>query len=246
MKYYKLEYDMNRPSTKCLPVPTNSDYGVAVKVFRNGELVNGDLSVGGLSAMTRGDWKLVDLSSGSDEGIAELPVEIGGENTVSFYDDDVKTYTTVLPFPETYSMQLLTLGSTPELSGLTELPVDWVKTFEVEYVLSSASTVSDPVVAPTEKTNLVTNLGSLPQPPVSFWIEDGKWHSFRLPPQDVVELSGTTMLELTDNKLNNQMLSAHYTIDIDSGDGVNGKFKLLVSNKKMGYIEIEPTEEQQA
>ena len=80
MKYYKLEYDMNRPSTKCLPVPTNSDYGVAVKVYRDGELVNGDLSVGGLSATTKGDWKLVDLSSGSTEGIGELDVRIEGDD----------------------------------------------------------------------------------------------------------------------------------------------------------------------
>ena len=32
MKYYKLEYDMNRPSVKGISVPTDSDYGVAVKV----------------------------------------------------------------------------------------------------------------------------------------------------------------------------------------------------------------------
>ena len=47
MKYSTLEYDMNRPSIKVINVPLDSDYGVAVKVFKDGQLIETNLSVGG-------------------------------------------------------------------------------------------------------------------------------------------------------------------------------------------------------
>lgn len=67
MKYYKLNYDANRPSTKQITVPTNSDYGVAVKVEKDGEFVeNAGITVGGKEAQDLvAGWKTVELSSGS-------------------------------------------------------------------------------------------------------------------------------------------------------------------------------------
>lgn len=66
MKYSTLEYDMNRPSIKVINVPLDSDYGVAVKVFKDGQLIQPSLSVGGEQATgTRADWQLFELSSGS-------------------------------------------------------------------------------------------------------------------------------------------------------------------------------------
>lgn len=66
MKYSTLEYDMNRPSTKVINVPLDSDYGLAVKVFKDGQLMQSSLSVGGEQATgTRADWQLFELSSGS-------------------------------------------------------------------------------------------------------------------------------------------------------------------------------------
>ena len=83
MKYYTLEYDMNRPSVKQLNVPTDSDYGVAVKVYRNGELVDGDISVGGLSATEgSGDWQLVKLESGSTATTEKLDVDFHKASTL--------------------------------------------------------------------------------------------------------------------------------------------------------------------
>lgn len=67
MKYSTLEYDMNRPSTKVINVPLDSDYGLAVKVFKDGQLIQPSLSVGGQEQATgtREDWQLFELSSGS-------------------------------------------------------------------------------------------------------------------------------------------------------------------------------------
>ena len=67
MKYSTLEYDMNRPSTKVINVPLDSDYGIAVKVFKDGQLIQPSLIVGGQEQLTgtRADWQLFELSSGS-------------------------------------------------------------------------------------------------------------------------------------------------------------------------------------
>ena len=66
MEYKTLRYDMNRPVAQRITEPLNSAYGVAVKVYRDGQPVSADLSVGG-TACTEGPggWKLAELSSGN-------------------------------------------------------------------------------------------------------------------------------------------------------------------------------------
>ena len=78
MKYATIEYDFNRPSNKVLKEPLDSDYGIAVRVWKDGELVEGDLSVGGISATTTTDtWKLFDLSTGSIPCTKNHEIECG-------------------------------------------------------------------------------------------------------------------------------------------------------------------------
>lgn len=230
MKYYKLEYDMNRPSTKSLPVPTNSDYGVAVKVFRNGELVNGDLSVGGLSATTKGDWKLVDLSSGSTEGIGELDVRMEKGASVQTTLTGTATKTSSIPMPITVYLTLATIGDTA-LHGITSLPASWMKRFDVEYLLSSSTGIGEPTEAPTEKKNFLVNQ-------TNYWLENGKWKTPSTE-TDTLSIDDDTTIQITNIALNNQTLSAYYDIEIDSGDGVTDNFKILVSTQDKGYIEAE-------
>ena len=80
MKYATIEYDFNRPSNKVLKEPLDSDYGIAVRVWKDGELVEGDLSVGGNSATTTSDtWQLFDLSTGSTPCTKNYEVECGEE-----------------------------------------------------------------------------------------------------------------------------------------------------------------------
>lgn len=45
MKYITLEYDMNSPRDKAVSVPLDSDYGLAVKVYKNGALLQSTISV---------------------------------------------------------------------------------------------------------------------------------------------------------------------------------------------------------
>jgi hypothetical protein len=75
MKYSTINYDSNRPIPNVVKAPLNSDIGVAIKVWKDGQLLDADLSVDGLSATsTRNGWKLFDLSTGSDYGRKEYEV----------------------------------------------------------------------------------------------------------------------------------------------------------------------------
>lgn len=80
MKYATIEYDFNRPTNKVLKEPLDSDYGIAVRILKDGELVEGDLSVGGNSATTTTDtWQLFDLSTGSTPCTKNYEVKCGEE-----------------------------------------------------------------------------------------------------------------------------------------------------------------------
>lgn len=50
MKYSTINYDSNRPILNVVKAPLNSDIGVAIKVWKDGQLLDTDLSVDGLSA----------------------------------------------------------------------------------------------------------------------------------------------------------------------------------------------------
>ena len=91
MKYFKLDYNANAPTPKCIKVPVNSEYGVAVKVYKDEQLVSADLSVDGVACVEGFDgWQLAELSSGNAEIMKSLDViaykEAEGdtfENTIS-------------------------------------------------------------------------------------------------------------------------------------------------------------------
>lgn len=76
MKYQTIVFDINKPTLKQVKVPLESDYGVAVKVYKDGQPVSADLSVGSV-ACTEGPngWKLAELSSGNTPTTKYLPVE---------------------------------------------------------------------------------------------------------------------------------------------------------------------------
>lgn len=77
MKYYTIDYNANQPSNKQISVPTDSDYGVAVKIEKDGSVLSGDTKIGDLSATTtRGDYYIFVLSSGSTPSMTKKTVTI--------------------------------------------------------------------------------------------------------------------------------------------------------------------------
>jgi len=66
MKYKTLTFDANRPVAKQITEPLDSDYGIAVKVYKDGECLDYSLFVDGKELEEYKDgWKTVQLSTGS-------------------------------------------------------------------------------------------------------------------------------------------------------------------------------------
>lgn len=67
MKYQTIVFDINKPTLKQVKVPLESDYGVAVKVKKNGQYVE-DATVtldGEQPSGAYNGWSLFQLSAGS-------------------------------------------------------------------------------------------------------------------------------------------------------------------------------------
>jgi hypothetical protein len=74
-QYYTINYDLNRPSNQIVTVPLNSNFGVGVKMWRDGSVLDSDITVGGnASTGTRGGYQLFDLSTGNEETITDYEV----------------------------------------------------------------------------------------------------------------------------------------------------------------------------
>lgn len=83
MKYYKLDYNANQPSNKQISVPTDSVYGVAVKIEKDGSVLTGETNIGDLSATTtRGGYDIFDLSSGSTPSMTNKTVTITSDGVI--------------------------------------------------------------------------------------------------------------------------------------------------------------------
>lgn len=236
MRYYKLEYDMNRPSTKSLSVPTNSDYGVAVKVYRDGELVNGDLSVGGLSATTKGDWKLVELSCGGT-GIYPLDVEVeAAPSTHVEITDEPFTATGSVPFGiVTINVYLPYFKDIPALSGLTEIKAEDVKNFVASGTVTQGETVTE-FNKQDFKLYTSSNKNYYLSPDGKGWIQ-----SASTPPVESLAVTSGTRIRI----MSVASASAGWTLDgswslkLESEDGFSTRFNLQVCAADKGYIEAE-------
>ena len=78
-QYYTIDYDLNHPTNKIVSAPLNSNFGVGVKMWRDGSALDSDITVGGIaSSGTRGGYQLFDLSTGSEETITDY--EVSGES----------------------------------------------------------------------------------------------------------------------------------------------------------------------
>jgi hypothetical protein len=141
MKYSTINYDSNRPTQNVVKAPLNSDIGVAIKVWKDGQLLDTNLSVDGLSATsTRNGWQLFDLSTGSDQGRKEYKVRAFQEATA--HADIENTFLSGNPLSRdrTVNMWPFNLNDT-NLAGKTIYAKD-VKLYETETVISTATSLS--------------------------------------------------------------------------------------------------------
>ena len=99
MKYKTITFDANRPIAQQITEPTNSEYGIAVKVFKNDEAVDASkVSIQNADKVetTEDGWSLYKLSSDGNEGMKTVEVGVtegGGCGGVS-YTKSVEGYET--------------------------------------------------------------------------------------------------------------------------------------------------------
>ena len=108
MKYKAFTFDMNKPIPQQITEPLNSDYGVAVKVYKDGQLVDADLSVDGVACVEGFDgWKLAELSSGNAETMKTLDVTASKEAESETFEN---TLSVKQPIPNRETAVTIMLG----------------------------------------------------------------------------------------------------------------------------------------
>lgn len=141
MKYSTINYDSNRPIPNVVKAPLNSDIGVAIKVWKDGQLLDTDLSVDGLSATsTRNGWKLFDLSTDSDYGRKEYEVRAFQEATAYTDIEDTELTGNSTSRDVTKNMFPFNLNDT-SLAGKMLYAKD-VKLYQTDAVISTAASIS--------------------------------------------------------------------------------------------------------
>lgn len=90
MKYKTITFDANRPIAQQITEPTNSEYGIAVKVYKNDEAVDASkVSIQDADKVetTEDGWSLYKLSSDSNEGMKTVEVQMteGGESKTDYH-----------------------------------------------------------------------------------------------------------------------------------------------------------------
>ena len=100
MQYKTVTFDANFPTPQQITEPLDSDYGIAVKVYKDNEPVDASKVKIGDNTGTEGSdgWKFFELSSDSNEGMKTVEVEVtegGGGGGVS-YTKSVEGYETFI------------------------------------------------------------------------------------------------------------------------------------------------------
>lgn len=248
MKYYTLEYDMNRPYNRQITMPLLSRQGVAVAVFKDGrklDLGPGDVEVQGAEAgPEHGGYLTFELSSGAEPGLSEKAVSLQKPSTAEGSGVYVATIgpNSMLPIEGVFDLSAL---------STVEFPVD-VKAedltgFDVKYTLSSAGGVSADVGLPTNMLQVKNSSGTLVAYQYLLSGEGGRlprtWYvSSTLTAETVTLSSGCSLVGGSKLMFSDQPAVAQVSAEasIDTKDSVSGQFKLQVQAEDLGWFEPGP------
>ena len=223
MEYKSIAFDMNKPIAQQITEPLNSVYGVAVKVYKDGEYADADITVDGKTAEELVDgWKAVELSSGSVPATKALDVTAEKQASVSVKAEGSDTQSNTMPFPTNI---LFAVPLSNYITSDTEVTTESFKEF-----------LTEPAVLPSEMwlgTKLVTATQYCWNPNDKHWHTKGRGYprvdSFTLTPDMficadlLVPASGSQTMK--------------FKLDLDSGDSFTGKFSLVVQEQDLGYFE---------
>lgn len=242
MKYYKLDYNANQPSNKQISVPTDSVYGVAVKIEKDGSVLTGETNIGDLSATTtRGGYDLFDLSAGSTPSMTKKEISITTSSTIDGTETlEQKSLATQNRACNLQMMFYLSSITDWDIDAGATLSVDGVKGCTVMSEISAASGEGW-----SELSTKAVNVEAICNGKI--WKIDGDTWKMTSPltyadslPLDNKNFrlrTGLGQLNFGKDTTQNRLVSLTATVEVDTGDGFSGSFPLFVSEIDAGYVE---------
>lgn len=232
MKYKALTFDANRPIPQQITEPLNSDYGVAVKVYKDEQLVDADLSVDGVACVDGFDgWKLCDLSTNNDEGMKKIIVAVDKQPTVYAELDTSKTITGTtppLPAPMGKSVDVIDFAQElPELVGQTINFKDF--SFDVAATVTDARGTTYPVFHDTDK-RIYMNASDYYYIADDGFLRNGTYYQS-------ITLGEGSKVNVKVNVQQNYSVVFDIDFKVDSKDGLTASFPLYVQQKDFDYFE---------
>lgn len=242
MKYYKLDYNANQPSNKQISVPTDSVYGVAVKIEKDGSVLTGETKIGDLSATTtRGGYDIFDLSSGSTPSMTKKEISITTSPTIAGTGTIEQEH--LVNQSKAYNPQLVFY-----LSAITDWNIDAGATFPVSGV--KGCTVMSEISAATGEgwSELSTKTADVEAVcNGKIWTIEGDTWKMATPltyadalPLDNKNFRLRTRLGQVNfgkDTTQDRLVALTATVEVDTGDGFSGSFPLFVSEIDADYVE---------
>ena len=237
MEYKSITFDMNQPIAQQITEPLNSAYGVAVKVYKDGQLVSADLSVDGTVCTEGPDgWQFAELSSGNVETMKTIEVTASKEVEGETFENTVSAKQPLANREVVITTQLGTF-----LEG-TEIAPNNIAEFEMSSSLTP-NAGGDPITETYSLDDNVQFYGRLPSTTTNLWwhIEDGKWFDqAKTYSSDTIVLGviGTRNIQAKSKKLYPQSTgTATYKLVFKFGEDISVKFPFYVVEKDLGYFE---------
>ena len=239
MKYYKLNYDANRPSVKQVLVPDNSDFGVAVKMYKNGVPTSGLVTIGDLSGEAGPDgYSLVELSCGGT-GMYSLGIDVETKDADGFVGsgtNSVGPYTIL-------NTKAKNIGPAVRLNTLEGFP-DSIKMLPSQVTITGSYTLSAGESVETSDIS-TSDFTIFADAQHQYSIDDGKWKSKQDGSYyDSIEVVKSANSSIFFNKLvynttgTDGKISGVIDVDFNIPDEIsNNKFNLQVCVTDKGYIE---------
>lgn len=236
MKYATIEYDFNRPSNKVLKEPLDSDYGIAVRCWKNGSIVDAALSVDGLSATaTTGTWQLFDLSTSSTPCTKNCTIGVDKPDTFN---------------AEVESQQVQLKNSLPvPMNANAEIPLStWLPAGEYNknwFGLPQVAVVSGSTSGDWNDFEDANEIWIYPQANAKTYyyaqyVKGGNWSWYNKGTDNpIFTFDNSAVVRLNWHFKGSGQVSATLNMDVKSNDGVNGNFNLQVNETDLGYINVE-------
>lgn len=236
MKYYTINYDANYPMLNQINVPLNSEYGIGIRVKRNGQFIplsEQEVLVGDqMGSSTIGDYVVVNMASGNSNGIIRKDVVIEKQPSVVGELSAQRTQLNDSDTDLTYSPEV----PATNIEGL-EFPVS-IKASDVDYTITatlSAESGITEVEVPSSQAGILLSGTSV------YYKNGDKWKLVDGDEEvESLELSSTSYVKLVQYDIPPQTaISADFNFKVNANDGYTLTFPIQISESDNGFFDRE-------